>query len=214
MKQSPYFKLTEVESHTAIWAGLMFMLIAATMIAFASQRLSNASKSTFAVAQTDSPPRRNLLRALQQTFAAERQRGEISITDERANTHLSISARLLFPTHETELSPGGRNVLNRLAQSLRSSIGAGFQRIQIQAHTERDNFAAIGYPRDNWELSGGQAVSVLKYLAEAARLDSRFFSAHGYSDTRPLPAARSETRKITNGRLEISISFERAGLRP
>jgi flagellar motor protein MotB len=214
MKQPPYFKLTEVEPQTAIWAGLMFMLITATMIALAGQRLSNAARMTPAGAQINSPARRELLSALQQTFITERQRGEVGIADAKSHLQLSINAQLLFPAHETELSPGGRNLLNRLAQTLRSSTGAGYQQIQIEGHTARDDFASVHSPRDNWELSGGQAISALKYLAAATRLDDRLFSAHGYAAARPLPAARSEAHKLRNGRLEIFISFERAGLRP
>ena len=45
MKQLPYFKLTEVESQTAIWASLIFMLIAVLVIVFICQHLSNERKT-------------------------------------------------------------------------------------------------------------------------------------------------------------------------
>jgi hypothetical protein len=39
MKAPPYFNLTEAEPQTAIWAGLLFMLLALTAVSFAGQRL-------------------------------------------------------------------------------------------------------------------------------------------------------------------------------
>jgi flagellar motor protein MotB len=207
MKQPPYFKLTEAESQTAIWAGLMFMLITATMIALVSQRLTDASQLRSAGAQINSTVRRELLDGLQQTFATERQRGEIVVAEANAHLHLIINAQLLFAPREMELSLAGRNILNRLAQTLRSSTSTRYQEIQIEGHTERDDFAAAYYPRDNWELSSARAVSALKYLAEATRFEARLFSAHSYADARHLPAAQSGPRKLRNGRLEILIGF-------
>ncbi|MDT5270142.1 MAG: hypothetical protein QOH49_2328 [Acidobacteriota bacterium] len=40
MKASPYFNLTQAEPHTAIWAGLLLILLALTAVSFAGQRLS------------------------------------------------------------------------------------------------------------------------------------------------------------------------------
>jgi hypothetical protein len=40
MKAPLYFNLTQAEPQTAIWAGLLFMLLALTAVSFAGQRLS------------------------------------------------------------------------------------------------------------------------------------------------------------------------------
>ena len=222
MKQPPYFKLTEAEPHTALWAGLMFMLIALTMIAVISRRLSTDSNAAAAPNQASAPQQRNLLRSLQQTFAGESQQGAVAIKSARTHIQMIISAQLLFPSHGTELSPAGRNFLRRLAQSLGASSGAGYREIEIAGHTDRDGFAASAYPHDNWELSSGQATSALKYLATEARLDARLFSAHGYADQRPSPASQATPGKMTNRRVEVNIFFgaekpqetSRVGLRP
>ena len=205
MKQPPYFKLTEGEPQTAIWVGLMFMIIALLLIASVGQRLSNGSNEPIPDDQTSRTQRRNLLRALQQTFAAESQQGAVSIEDNRTHIGLAINMQLLCQLHEAELSPRGERVLNRLAQALRSFPGAGYRRFQIGAHTERDGFTAANYPHDNWELTSGQAVNVLKYLVTTVRLNAKLFSAQGYADSHPLTGAPTVPAKITNRRLEVKI---------
>lgn len=64
MKAPPYFKLTEVEPHAAIWAGILFMMLALIAAGFAVQRISEgrraaAARSAEAAAPARSPtPRR------------------------------------------------------------------------------------------------------------------------------------------------------------
>ncbi|HWS99947.1 MAG TPA: OmpA family protein [Pyrinomonadaceae bacterium] len=185
----------------------MFLLIVLTMVAFVSRRLSAGSNAAPGPDQASAQRQQNLLRSLQQTFAGESQQGVVAVKGARTHIQVAISAQLLFPQHGTELWPGGRNILRRLAQTLRASPGAGYQRIEVEGHTDRDGFAAAAYPRDNWELSSGQAVSALKYLAAETGLNAALFSAHGYADLRPPPASQAQPRQMTDRRVEVNIFF-------
>jgi chemotaxis protein MotB len=213
MKQLPYLKLTEVESQTAIWASLMFMLLAVLTIVFIRQRLSNELNTTQTLTGRNASQQQNVFSSLQQTFAAEIRHGEVSLKSLPAQIRLTINTQQLFQPHRMDLSPTGKNAVNRLAQTLKAASGAGYSQIQIEGHTERDGYTAATYPRDNWELSSGQAVSVLKYLASAAKLEPKLFSAHGYADTRPLASGQTGMRKITATRLEVNIFFGATELR-
>ncbi len=189
MKEPPYFKLTKTEPQTTAWAGLLLLATMMTAVGFAAQRLPAARVYT--------PQQRSLLQALRQAAGAD---GRAAVVEgDGGDIRLSIGSRSLFTPRGTELTPAGREFLSRVARALKASQGADYRRIEIEGHTERDGYASANYPRDNWELSGGQAVSALRQVASASGLDARLFSAHGYAGARPSSAG--------NNRLEITVSF-------
>src|SRR5215207_4437534 len=196
MKEPPYFKLTKTEPQTAAWAGLLLLATMMTAVGFAAQRLPAARGST--------PQQRGLLEALGQAAGADGR--AVVVESDGGDIRLNISSRSLFPPRGTELTPAGRELLNRVARALKASQGADYRQIEIEGHTERDGYTSSNYPRDNWELSVGQAVSALRQVSSASALDARLFSAHGYAGTRPSSAG--------NNRLEITVSFAHGGRLP
>jgi hypothetical protein len=58
MKAPPYFDLTQAEPHTAIWAGLLLILLALAAVSFAGQGLSAVRRVAVGgvAAGIDAPP--------------------------------------------------------------------------------------------------------------------------------------------------------------
>jgi flagellar motor protein MotB len=207
MKELSYFKLTKAEPQAALWAGLMLMLII-MLVAFTSQRAANstgATPSTAAAQMNASRQQQNLFQTLQQAFAVEGQQGLVSVSKTRTHIQLVINARQLFPPHGTELSTTGRTALNRLTQGLKALPAASYQQIQIEVHAKHDGYNSLNYPHDIWEVSSGQTVSVLKYLAATTNLEPRLFSAHSYTDSPMLTVSRSEPKNVRDPQLAVNI---------
>lgn len=205
MKQPPYLGLTETEPQTALWAGLLFMLVALTMVGFVGRRLAEAPGAAGAL--PDGRPEQTFALALQQAFAAESRQGAAGVRGGPGRVRLTLSTAPLFQPHATELTAAGRAALNRLARELKSSAAASVAQVQIEGHTERDGYTAAAYPRDNWELSSGQAVAALRHLSAASKLDPKIFSAHGYAGARAAAPDPPRAPKAKGGRLEINVLF-------
>jgi flagellar motor protein MotB len=206
MKELSYSKLTKAEPQAAIWAGLMLMVII-MLVAFISQRAANSTGATpTAAAQMNvARQQQNLFQTLQQAFAVEGQQGLVSVSKTRTHIQFVINARQLFPPHGTELSTTGRTVLNRLTQGLKALPAASYQQIQIEVHAKHEGYNSVSYPHDIWEVSSGQTVSVLKYLAATTNLEARLFSAHSYTDSPLLTVSRSEPKNVRDPQLAVNI---------
>jgi len=201
MKQPPYLTLTEAEPQTALWAGLLFMLVALTMVGVVGRWLAESPGASGAAA--GGRPEQTFTLALQQAFAAESRQGSAAVRGVPGRVQLTLNAGPLFEPRRAELNAAGRDALNRLSRALKGSA-ASVAQVQIEGHTERDAYAAAAYPRDNWELSSGQAVAALRHLSAVSKLDTKIFSAHGYADSRAAPPG---VPKAQGGRLEINVLF-------
>jgi flagellar motor protein MotB len=211
MRQPPYLNLTEAEPQTALWAGLLFILVALTMVGYVGRRLAEAPGALGAT--SSGSPEQTFALALQQAFAAESRQGTAGVKGGTGRVQLTLNTGPLFEQHTTELTAAGRDALGRLARALKGSAGAPVAQVQVEGHTERDGFAAPGYPRDNWELSSGRAVAALRLLSAASKLDPKVFSAHGYADTRAAAPSPPGVPKAPGGRLEINVLFSQSAAR-
>ncbi|MDT1800210.1 OmpA family protein, partial [Salmonella enterica subsp. enterica serovar Oslo] len=59
--------------------------------------------------------------------------------------------------------------------------------------------------KDNWELSGARAMSVLRFFLEHSKLDPEGFQYAGYADTRPAADNATAEGKQKNRRVEITV---------
>lgn len=117
---------------------------------------------------------------------------------------ISFSQNLLFPSGGFELGSRGRSIMRRCAEVLLDSK-IQYEQIQVEGHTDSDPFRdpqGRQYPRNNWELSGARALSVLNALL-SVDIPAQRLSATGYGDTRPVPNAPKERSR----RIELRILF-------
>jgi len=83
--------------------------------------------------------------------------------------------------------------------------------IRVEGHTDNlqipfgsDLFQKF---KDNWELSGERALSVLRYLTDLG-LDPSRISYAGYAETRPIESNDTPEGRAYNRRVEIIILRE------
>lgn len=140
-------------------------------------------------------------------FARELGDGVVEINSDLNLVQIRFSDRILFDPREYRLKPIGETVLRRCAIIFAKSSPSGFRQIQVEGHTDdRPISKSYSYPRDNWELSAGRAISVVKFLI-AAGIREELLSANGYAANKPVDTGRSEAALARNRRIEIRIIF-------
>jgi chemotaxis protein MotB len=118
---------------------------------------------------------------------------DVSVIKGRIN--LRVKDNILFSSGNSDLSPAGQGLLNRLADRLK----AGNYPIAVQGHTDNRPIHTAQFP-SNWELSAGRAAAVVQQLISHGVQPDRL-SAIGFADTHPIasndtPAGRAENRRV------------------
>lgn len=124
---------------------------------------------------------------------------DIFISDEPQGIAITLSDRFLFDPGRAELKTGAEPVLGKLA-SLFKDLDAT---VSIEGHT--DNVPAGPWYKDNWELSGARAMSVLRYFLDVSKLSPDSFQYAGYADTRPAGDNATSQGRQKNRRVEITV---------
>jgi chemotaxis protein MotB len=117
--------------------------------------------------------------------------------------HLSFEDGVLFDFGRAAISTKGYAVLDEIADVVRKMPYP----IRVEGHTDNVPIHTKRFP-SNWELSTARAVNVLKYFADAGRMDPRRLSAVGYGESRPLVANDSPRHRAKNRRVEIVLIKE------
>ncbi|MEX0329351.1 MAG: peptidoglycan -binding protein [Ruegeria sp.] len=116
-----------------------------------------------------------------------------------------FSSEVLFDTGSAVLSAEGRQEVAKVANILRSvaaEIPDGLNWvIRVDGHTDNVPLAGSGRYRDNWELSQGRALSVVRYMVDALDIPPQRLAANGFGEFQPVnpddtPEARAQNRRI------------------
>ncbi|UNK18035.1 OmpA family protein [Paenibacillus sp. N3/727] len=124
---------------------------------------------------------------------------DIFISDEPQGIAITLSDRFLFDPGQAELKEGADPVLSKLASLFRDLNTT----VSIEGHT--DNVPAGPFYKDNWELSGARAMSVLRYFLDVSKLSPDIFQYAGYADTRPAADNTTAQGRQKNRRVEITV---------
>ncbi|WP_054957566.1 flagellar motor protein MotB [Paenibacillus dakarensis] len=126
---------------------------------------------------------------------------DIFIADEPQGIAITLSDRFLFDAGKAELKDGAEPVLGKLA-SLFKDLDTT---ISIEGHTDTVPVGRYSPYKDNWELSGARAMSVLRYFLDVSKLKPESFQYAGYADTRPAASNETVQGKQKNRRVEITV---------
>lgn len=119
-----------------------------------------------------------------------------------------FQSEILFPSGKAELSPGGRDQLDRFVATygeVRAGIPQGLDMvIMVEGHTDRVPIRTPEF-RSNWELSTARALSVVRYLIERG-VAPRRLAATGYGEYHPLTPGSTPEQRRQNRRIELKIT--------
>ncbi|MEM8691712.1 MAG: peptidoglycan -binding protein [Pseudomonadota bacterium] len=116
-----------------------------------------------------------------------------------------FSSEVLFAPGDARLSGAGQTEVAKVARILRSVANEIPPEIdwviRVDGHTDNVPLRGSGQFRDNWELSQGRALSVVRYMIEALGIPPDRLAANGFGQFQPVnladtPAARAQNRRI------------------
>lgn len=122
---------------------------------------------------------------------------------------VSLAASVLFPRGNTDISPKAEEVLQRIAKVIRHFP----RRVQVEGHTDNDPSSAGSY-RSQWELSGMQAVKVVRYFTGRLKLEPIRFSAIGQGSLWPVVPNTTDENRAKNRRVEVVLRGNFQALQP
>ncbi|WP_170331377.1 peptidoglycan -binding protein [Ruegeria arenilitoris] len=121
-----------------------------------------------------------------------------------------FSSEVLFDTGSAVLSPEGRQEVAKVAEILRSvaaEIPEGLNWvIRVDGHTDNVPLAGSGRYRDNWELSQGRALSVVRYMVDALGIPPNRLAANGFGEFQPVNPADTPEARAQNRRIELKLT--------
>lgn len=110
-----------------------------------------------------------------------------------------VGAETFFGDNSTDLSAKADRVLDAIGDVLATVDN----QVSIEGHADR-RLAAAPYPT-NWELSGGRATQVARFLVEHETVAGARVKATAFSDTRPIVEGDSPEALASNRRVDIVI---------
>lgn len=122
---------------------------------------------------------------------------------------VSLTDSVLFSRGSVEVSPQAEEILERIAKVIHNFP----RRVQVEGHTD-DGPLPAGLASSHWELSGKQAVAVVRYLVERHGLEAKRFSAVGFGNLWPLVPNSSKENRAQNRRVEIVLRGNFQALHP
>jgi chemotaxis protein MotB len=119
-----------------------------------------------------------------------------------------FQSELLFPSGSADLEIGGKQQLDRLAETLKTiaeTIPSDVDWIlRVDGHTDRRPIRTEKFP-SNWELSTARALSIVAYLIEKGISPSRLAAA-GFGEFHPIDGADTSQAYSRNRRIEIKFT--------
>lgn len=193
--------------HFRSWPALLDLLAATLMVfllvSFLQKVLSVSELETLLVRQRQ----QGFLELAQDRFQEELSQGQISIDRDQDSLVVTFSDRVLFDSAEYRLKPAGRALIERWQRLFVFGGDIGYERVQIEGHTDALPLDRPEYPRNNWQLSAARAISVVELLTRHPGLDGKRFSANAYASFRPVADNGSARGQSLNRRIEMRIFF-------
>ncbi|MEM7547744.1 MAG: peptidoglycan -binding protein [Pseudomonadota bacterium] len=121
-----------------------------------------------------------------------------------------FQSEVLFASGSASLGAAGRQELARLGGALREVIDRIPENIDwlllVEGHTDNVPLNSAGQFSDNWELSQGRALSVVRYLSEVQNIPAERLAALGYGEYQPLDVTNTTEARARNRRIELKFA--------
>ncbi|WP_411838808.1 peptidoglycan -binding protein [Paracoccus sp. ME4] len=121
-----------------------------------------------------------------------------------------FQSEVLFAPGEATLSEAGQQQIAGLA-ALLTDIADEIPPeidwiIRVDGHTDGTPLSGSGRYADNWELSQGRALAVVRYLSEGLNFPASRLAPTGFADTRPIAPEDTPEGRALNRRIELKLT--------
>lgn len=127
--------------------------------------------------------------------------GLVTVSDNAAESIVSINGDGLFNSGGTDLKPEYQQIVERISNALNQVKG----QIVVIGHTDNVPLRSIQYP-SNWHLSKGRAQSVVRSIAPKL-IGDRSIIAEGRGESEPIAPNDTPANKALNRRVEIVVKI-------
>ncbi|WP_274654133.1 OmpA/MotB family protein [Paenibacillus humicola] len=143
----------------------------------------------------------DLLKIVRAYAKANHLESQVFVADVPEGIAIRLSDQFLFDLGKADLKKGAFPVLDKLSSLFKQLDNT----ISIEGHTDNLPVQPGGEFQDNWGLSAGRALSVLRYFIDKDGLEPKKFKIAGYADTRPVAPNTTEANRQKNRRVEITV---------
>ncbi len=130
---------------------------------------------------------------------------ELKVAERGGGLEITVADRVLFDSGSATLRHEGRDVLRKIAESLRNDPGRG---IRVAGHTDsraiRDEFRGVF--DSNWELASARATAAVRFLQDACGLPPERLAVQAFGPGQPVASNDTEEGRAQNRRIEILIA--------
>lgn len=126
--------------------------------------------------------------------------GDVAVELRPEGIVISVSGLLLFDSGDADLQPQARQILDRVAESVRALP----YDIRIEGYTDSIQPSGGPYP-SNWELSSARALSVTHYLIDHGSIDAKRLSAAAYAEFHPVAPNDTREGRMRNRRIDLVL---------
>ena len=121
-----------------------------------------------------------------------------------------FSSEVLFESGSATLLPEGQASIAEVAGILvdvADEIPPNLDWVlRVDGHTDNAPVTVAGEFADNWELSAGRALSVVKYMTGTLGFPPERLAAAGFSEFRPVDPENSDAARAQNRRIELKLT--------
>lgn len=128
---------------------------------------------------------------------------ELTIKLKNGNIYVSLEEKLLFKSGSSVVDPKGKVALGKLAEVLNTTPKD--ITVKIEGHTDNVPMKTVKF-EDNWDLSTGRALSIVRILTKDYGFEPSRISAEGKGEFHPVSTNDTEAGKASNRRTEIILS--------
>lgn len=121
-----------------------------------------------------------------------------------------FSSEVLFQPGSADLAPEGASQIAGVAATL-AEVAAEIPPeidwiVRVDGHTDNVPLSGEGRFRDNWELSQGRALSVVRYMQEQLGFPPNRMAATGFGEYQPVAVGDSPDARAQNRRIELKLT--------
>lgn len=121
-----------------------------------------------------------------------------------------FSSEILYTAGSAELGERGKEEIRKVAEIIKevaSQIPDEIDWIlRVDGHTDKSPLGGFGHYRDNWELSQGRALSVVKYLIQDLGIPANRLAANGFGEFQPIIDGDGPEALALNRRIELKFT--------
>nr|BFD58037.1 flagellar motor protein MotB [Bdellovibrio sp. CKG001]BFD61464.1 flagellar motor protein MotB [Bdellovibrio sp. HM001] len=140
-------------------------------------------------------------RSLEKSMDKEQKKKAIQdVYHDAVGVRIALAASTFFPEGSAKLKMSSLESLDKVAEVLKTNQ----KRIIVEGHTDDIPIADNSFP-SNWELAGGRASAVVRYLVKYHKMDPKRFVALSYGDQKPVVPNDTDEHRAMNRRIEIFI---------